>query len=461
MGTGLETASQHQPAYFEVHLAGAAGDPCLGDHQVTAELKCLLDSSVAIATVSRKTPAAFEGLYCPTRYGEHELTVQINGVSIWGSPFQVMVDNIPYPSNCTATGMGLEVAETAHIARFDVHLADAVGDPCITTQDVTAELKSIVNGSVIEAKVVGKTLATYEVSYQPSVRGRHDLSVGVNGMPIQHSPFRVYVRQSPRQLGKPIRVIRGLNEPRGLVTTKKGEVIVCEKNRISKDGKKIKTIESVQMSYNRGVAVDDSGNVYITEQNSHRLIKLNSDGKLVKSVGGKGEKPGQFDHPDGIAVSNNNKVFVCDQANHRVQIFDTDLIFISCFGTKGSGEGEFQHPSDLSIDCAGNLYAADQNNNCIQVFSQSGKYLRTLGEEGLGRGELRKPCGIHVDHGRIYVTEWGNHCVSVLTTSGEFITSFGSFGLGEKSFICPVGITTDEDGYVYVCDTHNNRIQVF
>ena len=148
----------------------------------------------------------------------------------------------------------MEVAETAQVARFEVHLVDGVGDPCTTTQDVTAELKSIASGSVIKAKVVGKTPATYDVSYQPGVRGRHDLIVRVNGTQIQGRPFRVYVRHPPRLLGTPVRVIRGLTVPLSMVITRHGEMIVCEGNRVSeytKDGQKIKTIASVQSAYSR------------------------------------------------------------------------------------------------------------------------------------------------------------------------------------------------------------------
>ena len=324
---------------------------------------------------------------------------------------------------------------------------------------------------MVEAKVVGKTPATYEVSYQPSVRGRHDLSVRVNSMPIRGSPFRVYVRPSPRLLGTPVRVIGGLNRPRAIVTTRNGEMIVCESNRVSvytKDGQKIKTIiESVWSSIRSyqvnptGVAIDGSGNMYITDVNSDRLFKLNSNGKLVKSVDGEGKKPGEFGRPDGIAISEDNKVFVSDQLNYRIQIFDTDLNFISCFGTKGSGEGEFQYPSDLAIDGAGNLYVADHLNIRMQVFSQSGTFLRSFDRRRLRPGELRLPQGIHEDHGWFYVTEWDNDRVSVFTTSGEFITSFGSYGSGKGEFSLPRGITTDEDGYVYVCDYANDRVQVF
>ena len=45
---------------------------------------------------------------------------------------------------------------------------------------------------------------------------------------------------------------------------------------------------------------------------SHRLSKFNSDGKLVKTVGGEGGRTGQFDWPKGVALSKDNKLFVCD-----------------------------------------------------------------------------------------------------------------------------------------------------
>ena len=68
---------------------------------------------------------------------------------------------------------------------------------------------------------------------------------------------------------------------------------------------------------------------------------------------------------------------------------------------------------------------------------------------------------IHVDHDYVYVVEWGNHRVSVFHTSGAFISSFGRRHYGEGELNNPKGITTDQDGFLYVCDTSNNHIQMF
>ena len=298
------------------------------------------------------------------------------------------------------------------------------------------------------------------------------LTVTVNCEPVQGSPFRVYFRQAPHLLGKPVRVIRGLNLPWMIATAGSGELVVSEENKISfisRDGERIRSIDttSVRSGIRRykldptGVAVDEDGNIYVTDEESHRLSKFNSDGKLMKTVGGKGSRTGQFSWPHGIALSKDNKLFVCDKNNHRIQVFDTNLKFISCFGKEGSGEGEFRWPYDLTFDPAGDVYVTEWSNHHVEVFSQNGTFLRTFGRRGVGPGELSFPWGICVDHDYVYVVENGNHRVSVFYTSGEFITSFGRRGSGEGELSNPCGITIDQDGFLYVCDSSNSLIQVF
>ena len=382
------------------------------------------------------------------------------------SPFQ------PCPQKCRVVGQGLELAETGQQAHFEVHLVDMAGNPCTTEQQVTAELRSLVDSSVTPASVAQKTPDIYEVSYQPNTQGHHELSVRVNDMPVQGSPFLVYARQAPHLLGRPVRVIRELKFPCMVATTSSGELVVSESYKISvigRDGKRVRSIDttSVRSGITRykldpcGVAVDEDSNIYVTNWESHRLSKFNSDGKLVKSVGGHGGKTVQFNNPRGIALSQDNKLFVCDSGNHRIQVFDTNLKFIFCFGKAGSGEGEMNRPYDLTLDPAGSVYVADNGNGRVQVFSQNGTYLRTFGVHGSGPGELSAPMGIHVDHDHVYVAEGGNNRISIFQTSGAFITSFGRRGSGEGELQYPVGITTDQDGFLYVCDSGNDCIQVF
>ena len=394
----------------------------------------------------------------------------MNKINIAFMQHHMKMTFLPQPDlqKCTVTGQGLQLAETSQPAHFEVHLVDTAGDPCTTEQQVSAELRSNVDSSIILTSVAHKTPDTYEVSYQPNTRGQHVLNVTVNGEPVQGSPFLVYVRQDPHQLGNQVRVIRGLKDPRMIATTGSGELVVSEINKISfitKDGERIRSIDTTSVrsgirSYKlnpRGVAVAEDGNIYVTDVGSHRLSKFNSDGKLVKTVGGRGGRTGQFDWPHGIALSKNNKLFVCDTCNHRIQVFDTNLKFIRCFGKKGNGKGEFIHPYDLTFDPAGDVYVTDTDNHHVQVFSQNGTFLRTFGRRGSGTGELDTPFGICVDHDYVYIVEEGNHRLSVFYTSGAFITSFGR---REGELSDPCGITIDQDGFLYVCSSCTS-IQVF
>ena len=254
-------------------------------------------------------------------------------------------DPQPDLQKCTVTGQGMQLAETGQPAHFEVHLVDTAGDPCTTEQQVTAELRSNVDGSITSTSVAHKTPDTYEVFYQPNTRGQHVLNVTVNGEPVQGSPFLVYVRQAPHLPGKPVKVIGDLNSPRMIATTGSGELVVSGANKISfisRNGERIRSIDTTSVRSGirkyklepRGVAVDEDGNIYVTDGESNRLSKLNSDGKFVKSVGGEGGRTGQFDGSWGIVLSKDNKLFVCDRFNRRIQVFDTNLKFISCFAKK-------------------------------------------------------------------------------------------------------------------------------
>ena len=85
-------------------------------------------------------------------------------------------------------------------------------------------------------------------------------------------------------------------------------------------GQKIRTFGSRgdsphQMIYPRGVATDDSGNIYVSSE--HKLQKFTSTGELIKCVGWMGGKEGEFDDPRGLTLCD-NLVYVSDRHNHRM-----------------------------------------------------------------------------------------------------------------------------------------------
>ena len=151
---------------------------------------------------------------------------------------------------------------------------------------------------------------------------------------------------------------------------------------------------------------------------------------------------------------------MCDSNNGGIQVFDSNLNFVRSFGY-GDSQGQSKQPWDIDFDTQGNIYIVDMNKHQVLVFSEEGQYLRQFGQKGLGEGELSGPTGLCVSGDYVYVTECYNHRVSVFCTSGKFVHSFGKKGYGINELKYPYGIAVDQDGFVFVCDRDNRRIQVF
>ena len=202
-----------------------------------------------------------------------------------------------------------------------------------------------------------------------------------------------------------------------------------------------------------GIATDDADNIYVIS--CHKLQKFTSRGGLIKCTGKKGKKEGEFDAPRGLTLYD-NEVYMCDSNNHRIQIFDLDLNFVRSIGSHGKGKGEFNQPHDVKFDTTGNMYVAEWDNGRVQVMDRSGKFIQEFGE-----GKLKGPSGLHIADKYVYVSDVSCDCIVVYETSGQFVTSFGRRGQNEEEFYGPFCITSCVDGYIHVCDSWNNRVQIF
>ena len=369
------------------------------------------------------------------------------------------------PEKCYATGKGLEVAEPGERATAVLHVFDDKGKACdIPVENVTSELESEITSKKTKCIVKKTEASQYEISYQPTSRGRHQLLIEVEGEHIKGSPFPVIV----------IKTIGGLNKPWGVAVNKRGDIIVteneeCSVSIFSPAGEKIKSFGSYgsnhgQFDSPRGVAVDADDNILVADCNNSRIQKFTSDESFITAVGKCGKKQNiEFQNPRGIGIHlSNRKVYVADYGNHRIQILNPDLTFSSSFGSRGMDNGQFQYPLDVAFDSTGNVYVADGENNRTQVFTAEGKFIRKFGKKGGGNGELNFPSSISIDTNNVvYVAELYNRRVSVFTSEGKFLTSFGTKGSGPGQFSLPRGISVDKNGVVYVCDFGNNRIQIF
>ena len=379
---------------------------------------------------------------------------------------QVFAQGSPDPSKCHATGKGLEVAVVGEKSTCILHAVNIGGMPCEEPIRLDCELVSEITGAKFCCSIERRQ-SQYEVSYQPTIKGRHQLHIRVEGQHIRGSPFTVAVKLPVEKLGTTILTISEVRKPWGIAINCRREVVVTDQDSncihvFSPSGEKLRSFGTHgsgkgQFDEPHGVAVDGEGNILVADTWNHRIQKFTAEGQFLTAVGTEGSGPLQFSYSWDIAIS--DKVYVVDSGNHRVQVLNPDLTFSHTFGKKGSGMGQFQWPLGIACDSTGKVYVTDRDNYRIQVFTAEGKFLRMFGH---GMGELDFPVGIAIDtSGIVYVSEGNNDCVSLLTSEGQFVTSLGRSGKGPGEFSLPTGLALDSSGVLYVCDNWNNRVQLF
>ena len=243
------------------------------------------------------------------------------------------------------------------------------------------------------------------------------------------------------------------------------------------------------------VAVDAVGNVYFGSL--HSVFKMDSSGALIRIAGtGRAGYSGdgglalkaQFLSPAGMAVDASGNVYVSDLDANVVRRIAPDgtITTYAGNGTAGyTGDGgpaaaaQFNTPDGLALDAAGNLYIADRNNYAIRVVSKAGN-IRTVAGNGspgfYGDGlaaasaQLDSPEGIACDSaGNLYIADTQNDRIRMVATSGIITTVAGTGNgnvLGDDGpplaagLVLPTGVAVDRAGNLYIADFGNSRIRV-
>lgn len=382
----------------------------------------------------------------------------------------------PDPSKCCITGDCVEATSVAvgTTSTALLHTFTINDELCSSKEAINyleCELVSELTGTSTIASIESKGKGEYEITYQPSIKGRNHLHIQVDKQHVTGSPFEISVTSPVENAGKVIQTLADLKEPEGVAISSKGELIVSEwaghcVTIFKPDGSKIFSFGSKgsspgQFESPNGVVLDDEGNIFVADTWNHRVQKFTSYGCFKAEVGSRGSGPLKFYQPRGLAAFR-NKIYVGDSSG-CVQILNSDLSFCGSFGRKGSSKGQFDGIGHIACDPkTGNLFLADSCNHRIQVFTAEGKFVRMFGKHGNDRGNLDCPFGVAVDAGGlVYVTEAANNRVSVFNPRGQFVTMFGCKGEEPGEFMSPNGIRVDSCGVIYVCDSENNRVQMF
>lgn len=166
----------------------------------------------------------------------------------------------------------------------------------------------------------------------------------------------------------------------------------------------------------------------------------------------------------GVVTDDHDNVYVFNRGEHPMMVFDKDGNFLRSWG-----EGIFSRPHGVSLGPDSTVYCSDDGDHTVRQCTLDGKVLMTIGEPGSPAtpfsGTPFNRCthtASDPDNGNIFVTDgYGNSRIHKYSPDGNLLDSWGGPGVGEGEFNIVHNIAIDKDGYLYVCDRENHRVQVF
>ena len=170
-----------------------------------------------------------------------------------------------------------------------------------------------------------------------------------------------------------------------------------------------------------------------------------------------------FNDVGSVAVDRLDRVYVFCRGDHPLIVFDREGNLLDHWG-----EGVFRRPHSIHIGSDGMLYLADDGDHSIRKCTPEGKILLTLGTPGKpapymsGDPFCRCTDVALSPQGEIYVSDgYYNARVHKYASDGRLLMSWGGPGTDAGQFNIAHNICCDDDGWVYVADRENHRVQVF
>ncbi|HET7883622.1 MAG TPA: peptidyl-alpha-hydroxyglycine alpha-amidating lyase family protein [Acetobacteraceae bacterium] len=164
-----------------------------------------------------------------------------------------------------------------------------------------------------------------------------------------------------------------------------------------------------------------------------------------------------------VGVDKQDNVYVFNRGEHPMMVFDREGNFLRAWG-----EGLFPRAHGLHMAPDDTVFLTDDGDHSVRKCTLDGKVLLTLGTPGKPAPFMSRQPFHRCTHtalspkGEIYVSDgYGNPCVHKYSPDGKYLMSWGESGTEPGQFNLVHNISCDPDGWVYVADRENHRIQVF
>jgi hypothetical protein len=186
------------------------------------------------------------------------------------------------------------------------------------------------------------------------------------------------------------------------------------------------------------VAVDSKDNIYVFNRGNHPVIVLDTDGNVQRSWG-----EGIFDNAHGVSVGPDDSIFCIDAGDHTVRKFTPEGKLLMTLGEQGIPSGAnsgnpFNRPTHVAVDPRnGDIFVSDgYSNAAVHKYSPNGRLIKSWGRSGTDPGEFNTVHNIAVDReGWVYVADRENHRVQVFSSNGKFETQWVNLALAAGIYV--------------------------
>ena len=301
--------------------------------------------------------------YKPKSVGLHDITVEVNGKPLTGSPWSVLVTGLhQYKALHSFGSRGKGPGE------FNVPYSIAVSE---TTGNIAVSDYDNKRVQLFDSELKYLTTIGDKGPRAKRIRNPYSVAFAASGdvIVIHGDGFKTYEMFLFTEHGQFIKHIsQHLIDPLRVSVRTDGHLIVCDYGDYS-----VKVLSPDGTELLQSFSAPDCGasplfavchqDMFFVSYVWARCVKVFSkEGVFLYDIDSEGSGDGQLNQPDGLAIDKFNNLIVCDSGNSRLQVFSLDGKFVNSV-TEG-----MDSPRSVAVTNDGNVLVCVLNKHCIQVF---------------------------------------------------------------------------------------------